>query len=212
MTIRAVVFDVGGVLERVDTMQWLEVWPERLGLTAQEFHACLERVDPTGRVVTGELSEAQYRQRYQSMLGLNDEQTSEFLDQMWDWYCGELDQQLCDYVATLRPTYKTAILSNSADGARREEQVRYGFEELLDTIIYSHEVGLAKPDPRIYALTCERLGVAPGETVLLDDVPENVDAALACGWHAVLHHTTPESISEINRLLATGSGAQHSSA
>ncbi len=120
---------------------------------------------------------------------------------MWDWYCGELDEELVRYVAGLRPAYKTAILSNSADGARREEQRRYGFEQLVDTIVYSHEVGLAKPDPRIYALACERLEVAPGEMVFLDDVATIVESARAFGIHAVHHRRTPDSIAAINTLL-----------
>jgi putative hydrolase of the HAD superfamily len=48
---------------------------------------------------------------------------------------------------------------------------------------------------------CERLGVAPGEVVFLDDVPVVVDAAAAFGMHAVLHRGTPESISAISALL-----------
>lgn len=72
---------------------------------------------------------------------------------------------------------------------------------LFDPIIYSHEVGLAKPDPRIYDLTTQRLGTAPDKVAYLDDVPENVDAARAGGWHAVLHEDTPTSIAALEALL-----------
>jgi epoxide hydrolase-like predicted phosphatase len=120
---------------------------------------------------------------------------------MWDWYCGEPDLELISYAASLRPRYAIAILSNSADGARREEQARYSFTDLFDAIIYSHEAGLAKPDPRIYALLCGELNVEPNELVFVDDVCENVDAAVQFGIHAVLHRSARESIDAVNSLL-----------
>lgn len=61
-------------------------------------------------------------------------------------------------------------MSNSFVEAREREQDAYGFEDLVDEIVYSHEVGMCKPDPRIYELTCMRLGVGPEEMVFLDDV------------------------------------------
>src|SRR5262249_37185538 len=54
---------------------------------------------------------------------------------------------------------------------------RYGFGQLTDVIIYSHEAGISKPDPRIYRLACDRLGVRPEEMIFLDDVAANVAAA-----------------------------------
>ena len=72
---------------------------------------------------------------------------------------------------------------------------------MTDAIVYSHEVGLAKPDPAVYALTAERLGVRPEAIAFLDDVPANVEAARACGWQAVLHESTPESIRRIEALV-----------
>jgi HAD superfamily hydrolase (TIGR01509 family) len=68
-------------------------------------------------------------------------------------------------------------------------------------IIYSHEVGMSKPDPRIYALASERLGVQPGEMVFLDDVPLMVDAARQAGLQAVLFTTTQQAIADIEALL-----------
>jgi putative hydrolase of the HAD superfamily len=201
VTIRAVVFDIGGVLEYADDESWLTSWSADLNLTPDELSARLGRVDPHGQITIGEWTEAQYVQRYRDVLGFPEEDTERFVETMWDWYCGELDQQMFEFAANLRPAYRTAILSNSADGARREEQARYGFEQLVDEIVYSHEVGLAKPDSRIYDLTCRRLGVQPEEVAFLDDVPENVEAARAVGWHALLHEDTPASIATLEALL-----------
>ena len=203
MVIRAVAFDIGGVLERIAPPdQWLGRWQEHLGLGEAAFRAAIASVDPDGLITTGGLSEAQYRRRYTAALGLSRGQADQFMAEMWDWYCGELDHELTSYAASLRPRYATAILSNSADGARREEQARYGFADMFGTIIYSHEAGIAKPDRRIYALLCGQMGVAPGDVVFVDDMPENVDAASAFGIHGVLHRSTPESIDAINALIA----------
>jgi HAD superfamily hydrolase (TIGR01509 family) len=63
-------------------------------------------------------------------------------------------------------------------------------------------VGLAKPDPRLYELTCKRLRVTPDEMVFLDDTPAIVDSAREFGIKAVLHESTQTSIAAINALLA----------
>ncbi len=203
MAVRAIAFDVGGVLERVaPRAHWLEPWRQRLGLTPAGFAAALERVDPDGGIGTGALTEAAYRRRFAGALGLSSAQADEFMADMWRWYCGELDHELMAYAASLRPRYATAILSNSSDGARREEQARYSFEELFDIVIYSHEVGLVKPDPRIYALLCAELKVSPADLVFLDDVPENVEAACQLGIRGILHRDTAESIAAISGYLA----------
>jgi len=119
------------------------------------------------------------------------------------YMCGELDTELFAYAASLRPRHKTAILSNAIEGARREHQARYGFEQLVDVIIYSYEVGLAKPDPRVYRLLCDRLVVSPEEVVFLDDSPENVEGACELGIHALLHESTAQSIKAVDPSLAS---------
>jgi HAD superfamily hydrolase (TIGR01509 family) len=106
------------------------------------------------------------------------------------------------YVAGLRPRFLTGILSNSADGARREEQARYSLEELVDVLVYSDEIGLAKPDPRAYLALSAALGVAPDELVFVDDLPANVAAACQLGISGVLHRSTPETIAAIGALTA----------
>ncbi|CAA9358665.1 MAG: hypothetical protein AVDCRST_MAG72-2025 [uncultured Nocardioidaceae bacterium] len=206
MSIKAVVFDLGGVLEMTEDDTWPEVWirswEDRLGLTAGAFLEGLARHEPVGNAATGELSEPRMREIYADVLGLDEQQADELMAEMWDAYCGELDRDLYDFFASLGADYKLAIVSNSADGARREEGRRFGFPDLVDELVYSHEVGLAKPDPAIYALTTERLGVQPDEVVFLDDRLDNVEAANAFGWLGVVHTDTASSIDAIKQILA----------
>jgi epoxide hydrolase-like predicted phosphatase len=200
VTIWAVAFDVGGVLTRAGRVSdFEETWRERLGMTQAEFGQALASVDPDELAFTGHLSEAQFKAGLSAALGLSAGQVREFLAGM----CGELDADFSAYLARLRPRCSTAILSNAIDGARREYQALYGFEQLVDVIIYSYEVGLAKPDPRVYRLLCDRLAVSPGEVVFLDDRTENVKAACEFGIHALLHENTAQSIKAIDALLAS---------
>jgi putative hydrolase of the HAD superfamily len=209
--IRAVVFDIGGVLERVDDHSWPTTWARdwagRVGMTLDELDAALAARPPIGDLLTGGASEADFRELYAGALGLDDQQADLMMAQMWDAYCGQLDDELFAWFAAQRGDYLLGILSNSSDGARREESRRHGIPDAADVVVYSHEVGLAKPDPAVYALTARLLGVAPEEIVFLDDSAPAVAGARDAGWHAVLHTDTRTSISEIERLL--GRGAAH---
>ncbi len=70
--------------------------------------------------------------------------------------------------------------------------------------MYSHEEGVGKPDSRFYAIACQRLGVAPEETVFVDDTPACVDGALAAGMPAVRFFDSVQAIAELTRLLGGG--------
>ena len=121
---------------------------------------------------------------------------------IWREYLGTPNTELIDYARQLRPRYRTGILSNSFVGAREKEHAAYGFEDLVDDIIYSHEAGMSKPDPRIYALACARLGVRPGESVFVDDTDYCVAGAREVGMHAVHFRHNAQVIHEIEVLLA----------
>lgn len=198
MTIKAVVFDIGGVLEVIDDSVFPGTWPARLGLTESEFG---ERLAGLGNPVIGEVTWEELHAHWCARLGLHAEAGDEIASDFWRWYVGTLDQSLFDWFAAQRQLRKTGILSNSGPSARERER-HHGFEEITDDIVYSHEVGLMKPDARVFALTAERLAVRPDEVLFLDDVEENVAAARAAGWHAVLHTSTPTSIAEMERVLA----------
>ncbi len=196
---RAVVLDIGSVLEIVDDTVFPGPFLARHGFAPDAFAVQVRALPGDG--LTGGVSEAGIRSHWQAELDLSDEQADELMADFWRWYVGTLDQPLYDWFAGLRGRgLVVGILSNSAPGAREAER-RYGFEGLADDIVYSHEVGLAKPDPAIYELTARRLGVRPAEIAFLDDHPQNVEAARAAGWHAVLHETTPASIDEVEALI-----------
>lgn len=214
MAIRAVVFDIGGILEIIPgggdpTARFPEMmarWAARLGMESEEFDARLRAMDERLRTSgkdggDGTLSEAEWWAELRSALGWDPSQEEVCRRDFWDVYCGNLNPELAMYFGSLRPHYRTALLSNSFDGARREEEARYHFSECADLIIYSHEVGMAKPDPRIFALTCEHLDAQPDEVIFLDDVEGHVAAARACGIQAVLFTSTPQAIADIEALL-----------
>jgi putative hydrolase of the HAD superfamily len=72
---------------------------------------------------------------------------------------------------------------------------------MTDLIVYSHEAGMSKPDPRIYQLACDGLGVPAADMVFLDDLPDNVTAARLAGMHGVLFEDTGQAIADIQALL-----------
>jgi len=202
MPIRAVVFDIGGVLEttpRPTVAIMMESWEERLGLPAGAIGARLADVWEAGGV--GACTEDDVRAALRTRLGMDQTQVDAFMDDLWIEYLGELNVELTTYFANLRPRYQTALLSNSFVGARQREQDRYQFGDITDLIVYSHEVGIAKPDPRIYALTCERLGIQPAEMLFVDDYAPNIAAARAFGAQAILYQTTEQTIAEIEAAL-----------
>ncbi len=199
MPIQAVVFDIGGVLEITEPGTLARTWAPILGLSPGDMNTRLAGVAEAGAV--GTISEQQAGQRIAEILGLDAGQLRAFLADLWTEYLGTLNTGLAAYFASLRPRYRTGIISNSFVGARHREEQRYGFAAMTDLIVYSHEAGLCKPDPRIYQLACDGLGVPPAGMVFLDDLPENVAAARQAGMHAVLFRHTGQAIADIQALL-----------
>jgi epoxide hydrolase-like predicted phosphatase len=78
---------------------------------------------------------------------------------------------------------------------------RAAFPELFDGVVISGEVGLHKPQPEIFRLSCERVGLPPQECAFVDDLRENCDGAEAIGMTAILHRGAETTIPELERLL-----------
>lgn len=111
----------------------------------------------------------------------------------------EAEEEMFEAVLSARRAgLKTALLSNSWGlGVYPRDR----FTEMFDVVIISGEVGLRKPDPAIFTLTVERLGVGASECVFVDDHPGHLEAAREAGMATVLHRTPGETISELRDVL-----------
>ncbi len=99
---------------------------------------------------------------------------------------------------------RTGLLTNNAAEFAAFWRPLLPLEELFDDVVDSCEVGVRKPDPRIYEHTLAELGgITPGRAVFLDDYPGNIVAAEAVGMIGVLVEADPaEAIARVDELLA----------
>ena len=197
--IEAVIFDIGGVLETTPATGWEDRWGEALGLSRAELEARLEPVWLAG--ATGAMRLDEVERAVAAALQLDDSALTSFMDDLWAEYLGRLNRPLVDYFARLRPRFRTGILSNSFVGAREREQAKYGLADLCDVLVYSHEEGLLKPDPRFYRIVCDRLGVDPERCVFVDDTPGHVEAARVIGMQGIAFVDTEQTVRELDLLL-----------
>ena len=106
MTIKAVVLDIGGVLEVIDDAVFPGPAEERLGLPAGSIRGGLEGLP--GDAVLGAVTEDEIRAEWRRALDLDDEQVDALLEDFWRWYVGTLDQPLHDWFAAPHAVRRTA--------------------------------------------------------------------------------------------------------
>lgn len=111
------------------------------------------------------------------------------------------NEKLIAYVRTLRPTYKTALLSNVGRGFVESLFTPAELDDLFDAEILSNEAGMAKPSRGIFQLTADRLEVPVEECVMIDDSSRNVDGARATGMQAILFKNTEQFVGQLEGLL-----------
>jgi len=98
--------------------------------------------------------------------------------------------------------YRTAILTNNIREWGRFWKGSIPLE-LFDVVVDSCDVGIRKPDPAIFRLTCERLGVAPEAAIFLDDTRRHVEAARQVGLQAILVADPLDALAELDNILQT---------
>ncbi|MCS0636188.1 HAD family phosphatase [Streptomyces sp. LP05-1] len=200
-----VVLDIGGVLELTPETGWTRRWEDRLGLPPGTVNQRLGDVWRAGSL--GRVSEHDVGHAVASRLGLGMRDCEAFMDDLWTEYLGTPNEELIDFVRGLRGRCRLGILSNSFTGARERESARYGFDRLVDHIVYSHELGVAKPDPRAYEAVLSALDARPEDCLFIDDAPACVAGAEALGMRGGLFEDNAGTIARITRHLdayATG--------
>jgi len=202
MESRCVVLDIGGVLEITPETWWIRRWEQRLGLSPGAVDRRLDDVWQAGSV--GAISETEVRAEVAARLGLDTVQVESFMADLWTEYLGAPNTELIDHVRKLRGRCRLGILSNSFVGARELETALYRFDELVEQIVYSHEIGVCKPDPRAFEMTCARLDVRPQDCLFIDDFDVNVAAAREAGMRAHLFEDNARTIARIAAHLDGG--------
>ena len=146
----------------------------------------------------GRLDEAEFSRRFAVALGLPEDRSEDLIERLW----ADLgpDQEMIDAVARFREAgVRTGLISNSWGTALKYDDDLMA--RLFDVTVISHLVGLRKPDPAMYELAADELGLPPEELVMIDDLPGNLKPARAMGMATVHHKTAEESIPELEQLL-----------
>lgn len=202
MSIHAVIFDLGGVINRTIDRGPREKLAEHAGITYDELNKIVFDTDTAVQATLGKVTTKHHWEKVRSMLGLSGEELSEVAEYFWGG--DSIDVQLVDYIRSLRTQYKTGLLSNAWDDLRYYLEHEWKIADAFDKIIISSEVGIAKPDPRIYQIALERLGVEPQEAIFVDDFPDNIEAATRLGIHAIRFQNTPQALHAVQALLNSG--------
>jgi len=183
VSIRAVIFDLGGVLVRTEERAPRQQLAARLGMTYEQLSSLVFDSPSARLAMQGKITPEAHWEAVRAALALSPQELPVVRSDFW---AGDvLDSGLVDTLRALRPRYMTALLSNAWGDLRAVLVSEWQIADVFDELIISAEVGLLKPAPRIYQLALERLGVAPQEAVFVDDFTENVAGARAVGMHAI---------------------------
>lgn len=103
-------------------------------------------------------------------------------------------------IKELKKTYTIGLLSNISDDWITRELLTPEEQELFDVMVLSYQTGMTKPDPRMYMLACERLRVAPHETVMVDDIENFVAAAENEGLQGIVYKDLDDFVQQLSLL------------
>ena len=196
--------DFGGVLT-TPLQEGFLAYQEEAGVSLEELGTAMARAaeehgdHPLFMLERGEIAETEFWSRLDRHVG------GEFdLDRLRALFFERLERNppMIELVRELRGDgIRAALLTNNV----REWEVRWRamlpVDELFEVVVDSGFVGMRKPDPGIYRLTCERLGVAPARCLFVDDVEPNCAAAAELGMSAVLFRSNEQAIAEIREAL-----------
>ena len=199
MTIRAVYFDLGGVIVRTEFQAPRQHLAERFGKEYDDLVKLVFDSETALQATVGLISEDEHWAAVARRLRLPESEIQAVRD---EFFAGDVtDLHLLDFMRALRKRYKVGLISNAWSGLR-PWIIDHKFEDVFDAMFISAELRVAKPDPGIYRIALEKLGVAPAEAVFLDDFPANVAGAQAVGMQAIHFATPGQALAELNQLLA----------
>jgi putative hydrolase of the HAD superfamily len=204
LPLRAVLFDFGGVIYDTPQPYWVPILAR---LMRVDYKGIIDMLQASPReskvtrdIMTGATREEDVWAEASRRWRLSPERLARLRSRSVN--PKHLNTELLAFVRGLRPGLITGILTNAGTQFRETFLAAYALHEYVDHIIISAEVGLAKPEPEIYYLAANQLGVEPREAVFVDDREENVIGAEETGMRAILYKgNTKKLIEEIRRML-----------
>jgi epoxide hydrolase-like predicted phosphatase len=207
--LRALVVDWGGVLteplesamrswaeiDGVDFEHYVQVMREWLGGHQGELAAS----NPVAALERGEIEVPDFERQLAERLSRSTGaavRPQGLLQRMFDQFAHAPAMSVL-VLRAHRLGLRTGLLSNSWGN----EYPREGWDQMFDAIVISGEVGMRKPEPQIFHHVLGLLGVAPGEAVFVDDLRENVTAAVDLGMVGVHHTSYDETATELEALF-----------
>jgi epoxide hydrolase-like predicted phosphatase len=199
LSIQAIYWDIGGVLVRTGDPLPRTALAQRLGMSYQDLESLVFGSEIGRKAQRGEITEAERWNYLSQELGIQPEEVS-LVRQAF--FGGDfLDQELVAYLQRLKPRYKLGVISNAMNGTRQFIEVQCGLAGLFDTLTFSAEVGVMKPDVRIFRHALDSLGVEPASAVFVDDFFHNVEAARLLGMQAVHFQSPAQAMAELEQIL-----------
>ncbi|NUQ36890.1 MAG: HAD family phosphatase [Caldilineales bacterium] len=197
--IRAVVFDFGGVLvdERA-AAQRLAGWEAHLGWPPGSLRQHLYSGAAWEAVSTGQISMDAYWARVGAPLAAA--LPAAFSAYRDSFHGAQLDAGMTALAWQLRARFALALLSNATLSLGQRLQQETDLAGLFDVVVISAVEGTRKPEPAIYRLVWQRLGLPPAACLLIDDKERNTAAALALGMPAIVHRSVAETAQALRDL------------
>jgi putative hydrolase of the HAD superfamily len=125
----------------------------------------------------GEITQEEWNVGYAKLIGVHpDDLMGRYMADAWPAY------PVINAAKARAAGIKTAVLSNSIGRSPCDPYAAFNLYETFDAVVFSHEIGVRKPDPRIFSVTLDRLGLNAAECVFVDDTEENLEAAVALGF------------------------------
>jgi epoxide hydrolase-like predicted phosphatase len=197
--IKAIIFDVGGVLIRtVDQTTRMKLAKE-YNLTYSEIIEVVFGISSDHNPQLGQISWDDHLANISKKLEISPEEGEDFMEL---FFAGDqLNMELVDAIRMYKQDYKIGILSNAMTNLEDLMKNDWKIINLFDAVINSSVEGVMKPDGKLYEIALEKLGVLPEEAVFIDDMPVNIDAANELGIHGIRYVDNQQTLKEINTIL-----------
>ena len=187
--IKAIIFDCFGVLTAAKWKEFVSNLPEDQKRPARDLNHAYD---------AGLMTEKQFIDQVKELTGRDPGEVENLTVEE----IGK-NKRLLDYIGVLKPNYKIGILSNVASNWVRDYFLNPEEQKLFDVMLFSYEAGTTKPDPQIYHLITEKLGVEPSECIFIDDTEPYCQAAKAVGMKAIIYENFEQMKEELEKLLKT---------